>query len=144
MLLGLPVICLYCSSGTDSGCALLMTHFLSRFILVWALGSEKKETFLTQFLQVRFFCWNAINSGGFPLGWSILCMSAARNFDWGEDGKFCDVFWWRISITQLWWRHWNDVITDFDCIIIRMKNHNLVKARNFKSPILKVNDAGRG
>jgi len=35
----------------------------------------------------------------------------------------------------------NDVITDyfkFDFVAISMKNHNLVKSPNFRSPILKI------
>jgi len=40
--------------------------------------------------------------------------------------------------------HWNDVITDFlnfDFVIISLKNHNLAKSRNFRSP--KSKDKGR-
>jgi len=61
----------------------------------------------------------------------------ARNFDWG--GLKLENLWDVILVTIL--RHWNDVITNFlkfDLVIISLKNHNLAKSRNFRSPILKI------
>jgi len=41
-----------------------------------------------------------------------------------------------IMVTSLKWRH--NWFLKFDFVIICMKKHNLVKSRNFRSPILKV------
>jgi len=39
-------------------------------------------------------------------------------------------------MTSLKWRY--NCILEFDFVIISLKNHNLAKSRNFRSPILKV------
>jgi len=51
--------------------------------------------------------------------------------------KFCDV----ILVTLFGEHNGDDVITDFlkfDFVTISLKNHNLVKSHNFRSPLLKI------
>jgi len=71
-----------------------------------------------------------------------LVRALIRGGDWAQNWiilwrYFADVIW----LTDWRWCHKNDVITDFlkfNFITISLKNLNLVKSPNFRSPILKI------
>jgi len=55
--------------------------------------------------------------------------------------KNCDIILVTFISDLMVMTYWNDVIIIFlmlDFVIISLKNHNLAKSRNFRSPILKV------